>query len=202
MKKITIKNIQFNNEGSLLSNDENETSNWIYDISIKESFGKSARWLWLDQATAFELSREDDRREIEVQPEIPEYIDEDNIFHDATPAVYRTEIHVPDDFTITITDITTQYNYEQKKQALDKKNDAAYDVFLHMDTMFDALPVESIIAILARADIQQIIFYLRTLGSLEYTKAMVDALPTDANITQEMVTDISNYIQGKLDGLH
>lgn len=177
----------------------------IEDVNLRVElglYGKPTRWLWLDQASDFEKSREDDRREVLVQDEIPEYIDEENVVHPVTPAVYRTEIHVPDDFTVTPEDITTQYNYTQKKQALDKKNDAAYDVFLHMDTMFDALPVEQVVAILDRADIRQVIFYLRTLGSLEYTLGMVQALPLDANITQEMVTDISSYIEAKINELH
>lgn len=161
-------------------------------------FGKLSRWLWLDQATPFELSREDDRREVEIQAEIPEYIDEENVIHPAIPAVYRTEIHVPNDFSVTITDITEQYEAELEDRKTKKKEELAANVITSVITIIKNWSIADKITLLARVDIQTLMKFLEY-GSLDQSKTLLSTLPTDSIFTQEVKTKILNVIQEKID---
>jgi hypothetical protein len=127
MKKVTVLN-ELTNRLIVHDLKDDFYEFFIQDRTEKGKFGLVARWLPLAQASEFELSREDDRREVEVQAEIPEYTYEEldlegvptgNIITaPLQPATYRTEIHVPDDFTVEITDITATYEAEQRRASL------------------------------------------------------------------------------------
>ena len=161
-------------------------------------FGKLARWISLDQASDFEKSREDDRREILVQSEIPPYYDDENVFHEATPAVYRIEIHVPNDFTVTITDITAQYEAEFEDRKTKKKEDLAANVLTSVITIIKNWPIADKLTLLARGEIQAVMKFLEY-GSLDQSKTLLQSLTVDTIFTQEIKDKVLAKIQEKID---
>jgi len=166
--------------------------------SYNPEFGKLARWLWLDQATAFELSREDDRREVEIQAEIPEYIDEENVVHPAIPAVYRTEIHVPDDFTIETENITAQYEAELEDRKTKRKEELAANVITSIITIIKNWPIADKITLLGSGEIQTVMKFLEY-GSLDQSKTLLQSLTVGTIFTQEIKDKILVKVQEKID---
>jgi len=90
-----------------------EDNIWLDKQIAKNSWGKSDRWINLDKADEWEKSREDDRRSS---------VDDDGL--------ESIEIHLPDDYTIEITDITVQENGKQAAREAKKESKEACKVEL------------------------------------------------------------------------
>lgn len=157
-------------------------------------YGKLARWLPLSTATSFELSREDDRRVVLVQAEVPEYIDENNVHHPATHAIYRTDIHVPDDFIVDIKNVTEEYESELEDKKTKRKEELAAKVITSVITLIKGWPISDKLALLARSDIQAVMKFLEY-GSLDQSKTLVESLSVDGIFTQEIKTKILSAIE-------
>lgn len=211
MKKVIVNNLE---TGRVIEHDLKDDffEFFIQDRKEKGKFGKLSRWLWLDQATEFELSREDDRREVEVQAEIPSWIEEEldsegkktggTIIHEAIPAVYRTEIHVPDDFTVTVEDITAQYEQEQELQLEIKKRAAGSKILAYINTVNNSkgYTSEQYLAMYQNSTIQFIKMMLEN-GALGSAKATLDLYVVDTLIDQDYKDRVSTFIQNEIDGL-
>jgi hypothetical protein len=196
MKKVTVLN-ELTNRIIVHELKDDFYEFFIQDRTEKGKFGLVARWLPLDQATSFELSREDDRREVEIQAEIPEYLDEENVLHPATPAVYRTEIHVPDDFTVTITDITEQHEKELEKRKLKRKKELADEIIIHINYVIRNLTKQDKIILLGRSDIRMAYEFLGK-GSIVDTRDLIATLPVDSLLTQEMKDSVYDFSTEKV----
>jgi hypothetical protein len=195
MKHLVIVNLRNN-----LSRDPQLPDSVNIDQFLTENevvFGKKSRWIDLSQTDEFEKSREDDRRETLVQDEIPPYIDDKNVYHEATPAVYRIEIHVPDDFTYTVDDITAAIEAAIEDRKLEKKKELTNKVILYVISLIKDWSIVNKMTVLARSDIQVVMKFL-DYGSLEQSKTLVENLSIDSVFTQEIKTKLINCIDEKL----
>lgn len=182
MKNLKILNL-ITNEFQCSQNFTNDDDISLY-ISTYVNNGawgvKYARWLPLSQATSFELSREDDRRETI----------NDNITF--------VEIHVPDDFTVTIEDITAQYEAELEDRKTKRKEELAANVITSVITIIKNWPIADKLALLARGEIQAVMKFLEY-GSLDQSKTLLESLVVDTIFTQEIKDKVLAKIQEKID---
>jgi hypothetical protein len=134
-----ITNLEFNRSYEVEGEDN------FLERKNQGDYGKEARWIRLDQATEWEKTREDDRREVLDQEAIPEYLEEEKdengnptgntILVPSQPAKYHTEIHVPDDFIFTITDVTAEYEAKIELQKEIKKREAGSVILAFINTV-------------------------------------------------------------------
>lgn len=156
-----------------------------FNISKNEGdLGKLARWIDLNLSTEWEKTREDDRREyLEPGMETP-----------------RIEIHVPDDFSVIIEDITTQYELEQKRNLNIKKFPKCFEVIAHISALIDAYTTEQRLTLLSNPGIKMAKDFLQ-LGSLVQSKDMIQAIAVDALVTQEFKDSVIAFIDLKISEL-
>jgi hypothetical protein len=157
---------------------------FIQDRTEKGKFGKVARWIPLTLASEFEQSREDDRREY-LEPGME------------TPIV---EIHVPDDFTVTIEDITAQYEFAQKRDLNIKKFPKCFEVISHISALIDAYTTEQRLTLLSNPGIKQAKEFLQ-LGSLIQSRDMISVIAVDTLVTQEFKDSVIDFINLKISEL-
>lgn len=178
----------------------------------KTVWGFKERWISLDHATEFEKSREDDRREILIQAEIPSWIEEEldsegkktggTIVHHAIPAVFKTEIHVPDDFIVTVTDITVQYEQEQKLQLEIKKRAAGSKTLAFINTVNNSkgYTSEQYLAMYQNQTVQFIKMMLEN-GALGSAKDTLFAYVADDLIDQDYKDRVIAFIIKEIEAL-
>jgi len=98
MEKLTIENER---DGRSFSITDNDAFNFFINDLDKnvESWGKISRWIFHSNVDAWELTREDDRREFDQG------------------GVSGYEIHVPNDFVSGLTDITDELSLLNEEEA-------------------------------------------------------------------------------------
>lgn len=174
----------------------------ILNSRISEGdLGKLARWIRLENATEFELSREDDRKTVVDCPEyLTEELDENGIPTGNTilvPAQTHVEIHVPDDFTITTEDITLAYEEELKFKKNSLRKQYATDTIVYVNTIIQDWTTQDKITLLSREDVKTVLTFLNY-GSIEQSLGLCQNLPTDAILTSDVKTKIINYLTNKV----
>jgi len=98
----------------------------------------------------------------------------------------------------SLDDITGDIEKQNKIEKLKVKKQFAQDVLNEINYMIDELPTNSRLALAARADIQQVLFFLNQ-GSIVDTKTLVQNLLVDENLTQTMKDLILSTLQAKID---
>lgn len=142
-------------------------------------YGKKERWINLEEASDFEKSREDDRREFL----------ENNIL--------KIEIHVPDDFTIQEEDITEKYDEQLKFLKNKKRKEFANDTLIFINTIIQDWTIQNKLTLLSREDIKAALTFLNN-GSIEQSLGLVISLPTDSLMTQEVKDKVVSYLTDKV----
>lgn len=173
--KLTYKvhNIQYDRTSSF---DSEETMN----IRINEGdFGKFERWIDINQASDFEKSREDDRRE---------FLEND---------ILKTQIHVPNDFTLSTEDITLKYEEQLKFRKNQKRKEFANDTLIYINTIIQDWTVQNKLTMLSREDIKGALTFLNN-GSIEQSLGIIMSLPTDSLLTQEVKDKVVAYLTDKV----
>ena len=197
MEKLQITNIRTSKNYKLEMEDTSTFFNDNLDNN-EEEWGKPERWMWLDNADAWELTREDDRREVEITPFIPQHIiekqdyDEDgnpvgdpySVLIPDQPATYRTEIHVPDDYVLDgPTNIDAEIADTENKNRLKFKKKLADEVIIHINSLIEDMPAADKITLLSRPEVNAILTFLNY-GSIEQSRDLASTLTTDTLLTE------------------
>lgn len=167
-----------------ITNNSNSLTFQVIGASLPETYpvewGKSARWIPLTEADAFELSQEDNRREV-----------------DLGNGETRTEIHVPDDFTIEITDVTLEHEAAIKTRKNQVKKQMASDAIVYINGIIEDWTINEKITLLGRQDIPVILNFLNY-GSINQSRDLCASLVTDSLITEEIKSNILNFLDLKI----
>jgi hypothetical protein len=174
--KIEFKNLKNDKTGSATFKTQEEQDYWSSEMIATGSYGKSERWIVHSEADAWELTREIERR--------------------TSNGV--VEIHVPNDYEITIIDVTTEHNLEILKAKLTVKKQFAIDSIIHINSLIDAWSTTDKMTMLGRSDVQLLLTFLNY-GSIEQSKSLCETLTTDSLLTTEIKSSVVNFLQAKID---
>lgn len=149
---------------------------FIQDRTEKKKFGELERWIPISLATEFELSREDNRRSTEI-----------------LPGEFLTEIHVPNDFSLEITDITAEYEAKQRIATLSSEGKNAR---LCCEEILDLIAGYNLSNNFTAEQISQMLTEFATIDTLlsksrpNSAKLLIAATPVSATLSQVLKDDI------------
>jgi hypothetical protein len=149
---------------------------FIQDRTEKKKFGEPERWIPISLATEFEISREDNRRSTEV-----------------LPGEVLTEIHVPNDFSIEITDITLEYEAEQRRQ---NQINEGKNSRLCCEEIIDLIGGYNLSRAFTSSEINQLLVEFSSINSYlknfmpRSAKPLIESSPISSTLTQQLKDDI------------
>lgn len=175
MEKLLITN-ERNSRTFLITDSTDVQALFDSQLSInEESWGKAARWIDLADADSWEISRQDDTQTVNG-------VD---------------QIHVPNDYSTILTDITAEYDQEIKMKKMQAKKDYAALTLNYINTIIDTWDVSDKLTLLSRSDVQTVLTFLNY-GSIEQSKTLCENLTEDALLTSQIKSDVVAFLTDRI----